>query len=121
MPVELGSFDAIIGMDWLAKYHEVIVCAKKIVRIPWGNEILSVHGDESDQGNATCLNIISCAKRQRLEIRLSPAESVRRRGSKNGIQNSVWTLRVSGHAIRTHQRTYGIHGPHKPGVQALLG
>nr|GEU64474.1 hypothetical protein [Tanacetum cinerariifolium] len=22
MPVELGSFDAIIGMDWLAKYHE---------------------------------------------------------------------------------------------------
>nr|GFC03527.1 reverse transcriptase domain-containing protein [Tanacetum cinerariifolium] len=34
MPVELGSFDAIIGMDWLAKYHAVIVCAKKIVRIP---------------------------------------------------------------------------------------
>ncbi|GKE82102.1 putative reverse transcriptase domain-containing protein, partial [Tanacetum coccineum] len=25
MPVELGSFDAIIGMDWLAKYQAVIV------------------------------------------------------------------------------------------------
>ncbi|GKG08555.1 hypothetical protein Tco_0334387 [Tanacetum coccineum] len=24
MPVELGSFDVIIGMDWLAKYHTVI-------------------------------------------------------------------------------------------------
>ncbi|GJV73528.1 putative reverse transcriptase domain-containing protein [Tanacetum coccineum] len=34
MPVELGSFDAIIGMDWLAKYQAVIVCAEKIVRIP---------------------------------------------------------------------------------------
>ncbi|GKC35007.1 putative reverse transcriptase domain-containing protein [Tanacetum coccineum] len=31
MPVELGSFDAIIGMDWLAKYQAVIVCAEKIV------------------------------------------------------------------------------------------
>ncbi|GKB39938.1 reverse transcriptase domain-containing protein [Tanacetum coccineum] len=34
MPVELGSFDVIIGMDWLAKYQAVIVCAEKIVRIP---------------------------------------------------------------------------------------
>ncbi|GJU72579.1 reverse transcriptase domain-containing protein [Tanacetum coccineum] len=33
IPVELGSFDAIIGMDWLAKYQAVIVCAEKIVRI----------------------------------------------------------------------------------------
>nr|GEU64549.1 putative reverse transcriptase domain-containing protein [Tanacetum cinerariifolium] len=30
MPIELGSFDAIIGMDWLAKYQANIVCAKKI-------------------------------------------------------------------------------------------
>nr|GFA82515.1 reverse transcriptase domain-containing protein [Tanacetum cinerariifolium] len=34
MPVELGSFDAIIDMDWLAKYQAVIVCAEKIVCIP---------------------------------------------------------------------------------------
>ncbi|GKF83945.1 putative reverse transcriptase domain-containing protein, partial [Tanacetum coccineum] len=33
MPVDLGSFDAIIGMDWLAKYQAVIVCSEKIVRI----------------------------------------------------------------------------------------
>ncbi|GKF35887.1 putative reverse transcriptase domain-containing protein, partial [Tanacetum coccineum] len=44
MPVELGSFDVIIGMDWLAKYQAIIVCAEKIVHIPWGNETLSVHG-----------------------------------------------------------------------------
>ncbi|GJX49331.1 putative reverse transcriptase domain-containing protein [Tanacetum coccineum] len=34
MPVELGSLDVIIGMDWLAKYQAVIVCAEKIIRIP---------------------------------------------------------------------------------------
>ncbi|GKF99998.1 putative reverse transcriptase domain-containing protein, partial [Tanacetum coccineum] len=32
MPVELGSFDVIVGMDWLAKYHVVIDYAEKIVR-----------------------------------------------------------------------------------------
>ncbi|GJW85765.1 hypothetical protein Tco_0158910 [Tanacetum coccineum] len=37
------GFDAIIGMDWLAKYQAIIVCAEKIVRIPWGNETLIVH------------------------------------------------------------------------------
>ncbi|GJS56156.1 putative reverse transcriptase domain-containing protein [Tanacetum coccineum] len=64
MPVELGSFDAIIGMDWLAKYQAIIVCAKKIVRIPWGNETLIVHGDESNQGHEARLHIISYSKTQ---------------------------------------------------------
>ncbi|GJX04558.1 putative reverse transcriptase domain-containing protein [Tanacetum coccineum] len=60
--MELSSFDVIIGMDWLAKYHAVIDCAEKIVRIPWVNETLIVHGDGSSQGNETRLNIISCTK-----------------------------------------------------------
>ncbi|GJT85559.1 putative reverse transcriptase domain-containing protein [Tanacetum coccineum] len=65
MLVELGSFDAIIGMDWLAKYQAVIVCAEKIVRIPWRNKTLIIHGDGSTQGNVTRLNIISCTKTQK--------------------------------------------------------
>ncbi|GJS75333.1 putative reverse transcriptase domain-containing protein [Tanacetum coccineum] len=64
MPVELGSFDMIIGMDWLAKYHAVIVCAEKIVRIPFGDEILIVRGDGSSNEHGTRLNIISCTKAQ---------------------------------------------------------
>nr|GFB57895.1 putative reverse transcriptase domain-containing protein [Tanacetum cinerariifolium] len=67
--VELGSFDAIIGMDWLAKYHAVILCTEKIVRIPLGNEILIVHGDRSDWGNETRLNIISCTKMQKYMLK----------------------------------------------------
>ncbi|GKD32630.1 putative reverse transcriptase domain-containing protein, partial [Tanacetum coccineum] len=69
MPVELGSFDAIIGMDWLAKYQAIIVYAEKIVRIPWGNETLIVRGDGRDRGNETRLNIISCTKMQKYMLK----------------------------------------------------
>ncbi|GJU02624.1 putative reverse transcriptase domain-containing protein [Tanacetum coccineum] len=61
MPIDLGSFDVIIGMDWLAKNHAVIVCDEKIVRIPYGNKILIVQGDKSDEKKST-LSIISCLK-----------------------------------------------------------
>ncbi|GKC04180.1 hypothetical protein Tco_0995790, partial [Tanacetum coccineum] len=72
MAVELSSLDVIIGMDWLAKYQAVIVCAEKIVRIPRGNETLIVCGDESDRGNETCLNIISCTKTQKYMLKGCP-------------------------------------------------
>ncbi|GJS52563.1 putative reverse transcriptase domain-containing protein, partial [Tanacetum coccineum] len=42
IPIELGSFDVIIGMDWLAKYHPLIVYDEKVVRIPYGNEVLII-------------------------------------------------------------------------------
>nr|GEX65871.1 putative reverse transcriptase domain-containing protein [Tanacetum cinerariifolium] len=69
---ELGSFDAIIDMDWLAKYQAVIACAEKIVRIPWGNKTLIIHGDGSNQGNATRLNIISCTKTKKYMMKGFP-------------------------------------------------
>ncbi|GKE81841.1 reverse transcriptase domain-containing protein [Tanacetum coccineum] len=40
MLVPLGSFDVIIEMDWLTKYHGVIICEDKIVRVPFGREML---------------------------------------------------------------------------------
>ncbi|GKD76888.1 putative reverse transcriptase domain-containing protein [Tanacetum coccineum] len=39
MPIEFGSFDIIIGMDWLAKFHALIVCNEKIIRIPYGDKV----------------------------------------------------------------------------------
>ncbi|GJZ23829.1 putative reverse transcriptase domain-containing protein [Tanacetum coccineum] len=62
MPVEMGSFNVIIGMDWLSKYQAVIVCAEKIVRLPFGNEILIVRSDRSNHEHGSRLNIISCTK-----------------------------------------------------------
>ncbi|GJZ17394.1 putative reverse transcriptase domain-containing protein [Tanacetum coccineum] len=63
MPIELGSFDVIIGMDWLAKYHALIVCDEKVVRIPYGDEVLIIRGDNCDGGSK--LNIISCTRTQK--------------------------------------------------------
>ncbi|GKE24825.1 putative reverse transcriptase domain-containing protein [Tanacetum coccineum] len=65
MPIDLGSFDVIIGMDWLAKNHAVIVCDEKIVRIPYGSEILIFQGDKSDKEKKSTLSIISCVKAQK--------------------------------------------------------
>ncbi|GJW13746.1 putative nucleotidyltransferase, ribonuclease H [Tanacetum coccineum] len=62
MPIELGSFDVIIGMDWLANHHAVIVCDEKIVRILYGDEVLIVQGDRSGKEKKSKLSIISCTK-----------------------------------------------------------
>ncbi|GKB41523.1 putative reverse transcriptase domain-containing protein [Tanacetum coccineum] len=65
MPVELGSFNVIVGMDWLVRYHAVIVCDEKIVRIPYGDEVLMIYGDGSEGVGNSRLNIISCTKTQK--------------------------------------------------------
>nr|GEX78249.1 hypothetical protein [Tanacetum cinerariifolium] len=50
MPVELGSFNVIINIDWLAKYHALIIFDKKVVRIPYKDEALIIRGDDCDGG-----------------------------------------------------------------------
>nr|GFA35110.1 putative reverse transcriptase domain-containing protein [Tanacetum cinerariifolium] len=55
---ELGSFDVIIGMDWLSKNDATILCGEKKVRIPLKNKALIIEGDR----NQSCLKIISCIK-----------------------------------------------------------
>ncbi|GJS25871.1 hypothetical protein Tco_0486491 [Tanacetum coccineum] len=62
---DIGSFDVIIGMDWLSKYHVVIVRNKKSVCIPFGDEILIVCGDGSNNKHMSRLNIISWTKTQK--------------------------------------------------------
>nr|GFC81427.1 putative reverse transcriptase domain-containing protein [Tanacetum cinerariifolium] len=61
---ELGSFDVIVGMDWLSKYDAVIACAEKLMRIPFGNGILTIRGEGSNERKESRLNIISCSKAQ---------------------------------------------------------
>ncbi|GKC80824.1 putative reverse transcriptase domain-containing protein [Tanacetum coccineum] len=58
MPIKLGSFDVIVGMDWLVKYDAVIVCGKKEVHVPYKNKSLVVKGDRG----ASRLRVISCIK-----------------------------------------------------------
>ncbi|GKF27123.1 putative reverse transcriptase domain-containing protein [Tanacetum coccineum] len=42
MPIKLGSFDVVIGMDWLSKYHATIVCEEKVIHIPIDGETLII-------------------------------------------------------------------------------
>nr|GEW12695.1 hypothetical protein [Tanacetum cinerariifolium] len=65
MPVELGSFEVIIGIDWLRMCHAVIVCDEKLVRVPYGNETLIFRGNESNNGRESRLTVISCSKAQK--------------------------------------------------------
>ncbi|GJX20986.1 putative reverse transcriptase domain-containing protein, partial [Tanacetum coccineum] len=58
MPIELGTFDVIIGMDWLVNHDAVIICGEKVVRIPYGNKTLIVKGDKG----VSRLKFISCIK-----------------------------------------------------------
>ncbi|GKB49507.1 putative reverse transcriptase domain-containing protein [Tanacetum coccineum] len=57
----LGSFDVVIGMDWLSKYHARIICDEKVVHIPINGETLIIRGDRSK----TRLSLISCIKTER--------------------------------------------------------
>ncbi|GJW58720.1 putative reverse transcriptase domain-containing protein [Tanacetum coccineum] len=61
MPIKLGSFDVVIGMDWLSKYHAKILCDEKVVHIPIDGETLIIRGDRSK----TRLNLISCIKTEK--------------------------------------------------------
>ncbi|GJS09559.1 putative reverse transcriptase domain-containing protein [Tanacetum coccineum] len=77
MPIELGTFDVIIGMDWFVKHDVVIVCGKKVVCIPYENKMLIV---KSNKG-VSRLKVISCIKAlpgaapvARAPYRLAPSE-----------------------------------------------
>nr|GEX42806.1 hypothetical protein [Tanacetum cinerariifolium] len=57
------------GMDWLSRYNVVIAYAEKLVRIPFGNEILTIHREGTNERNESRLNIISCSKAQDYMLR----------------------------------------------------
>nr|GEX90556.1 putative reverse transcriptase domain-containing protein [Tanacetum cinerariifolium] len=58
MPIKLGSFDVVINMDWLSKFHAKILCDEKVVHIPIDSETLIIRDDQSKTG----LYLISCIK-----------------------------------------------------------
>ncbi|GJR75749.1 putative reverse transcriptase domain-containing protein [Tanacetum coccineum] len=48
IPLGHGSFDVIVGMDWLSEHKAEIVCHEKVVRIPLeSGEILRVQGERT--------------------------------------------------------------------------
>ncbi|GJZ80953.1 putative reverse transcriptase domain-containing protein, partial [Tanacetum coccineum] len=58
MPIELGTFDVVIRMDWLVEQDVIIVCGKKVVHIPVKNKTLVVEGDRG----TSRMEVIYCIK-----------------------------------------------------------
>ena len=62
MPMTIGSFDVIIGMDWLGPHHADVMCFEKAVRLNLPNgDTMIVYGDKSGDN----LRIVSCIKAQK--------------------------------------------------------
>ena len=62
IPMQLGSFDIIVGMDWLAKSHVEVVCFEKCIRIPLEDgQTLKFYGEKPSGG----LKLMSCTKAQK--------------------------------------------------------
>ncbi|GJS29184.1 putative reverse transcriptase domain-containing protein [Tanacetum coccineum] len=68
IPLSCGSFDVIVGMDWLSKRKFVIVYHEKVVRILLeGDEILQVHGERT-QG--VVKNLMNTKSKEENEVHL---------------------------------------------------
>ncbi|KAJ0788379.1 putative nucleotidyltransferase, Ribonuclease H [Helianthus annuus] len=59
IPMQMGSFDVIVGMDWLGRVRAEVVCSEKFIRLPLPNgDSLHVYGEKPSQG----LKLMSCIK-----------------------------------------------------------
>ncbi|GJR16329.1 putative reverse transcriptase domain-containing protein [Tanacetum coccineum] len=61
MLIKLGSFDIVIGMDWLSKYHARIICDEKVIHIPINGEtlIIRVIKKKSDEKRLEDIPVVS--------------------------------------------------------------
>ncbi|GJX42407.1 putative reverse transcriptase domain-containing protein [Tanacetum coccineum] len=57
-------FDTGADRSFLTKYHGVIIYDEKIIRVPFGREMLIFQGNGNNQREGSQLNIISCTKAQ---------------------------------------------------------
>ncbi|GJS11400.1 putative reverse transcriptase domain-containing protein [Tanacetum coccineum] len=140
MPIELGSFDTIIGMDWLdlsglpptrqVEFQiDLIPGAPPVARAPYQlapSEMkvfskqlkeLSEKGFIRPSSSSWRAPVLFVKKK---DWSLSPALSKGRGYSKNGIPNSIWSLRVPSYAIWLDERTRGNKKEHEEHLKAIL-
>ncbi|GKB84795.1 putative reverse transcriptase domain-containing protein, partial [Tanacetum coccineum] len=65
IPFGHGSFDVIIGMDWLSNYKAEIICRKRVVRIPLPDgKVLRVLGERPDEKARLLMSVKASEKKQ---------------------------------------------------------
>ncbi|GJS87205.1 putative reverse transcriptase domain-containing protein [Tanacetum coccineum] len=65
IPFGHGSFDVIIGMDWLSNYKAEIICHEKVVRIPLpDSKVLRVLGERPEEKARLLMSAKASEKKQ---------------------------------------------------------
>nr|GEV20252.1 reverse transcriptase domain-containing protein [Tanacetum cinerariifolium] len=83
MPIELGSFDVIIGIDWLSKYQAVIVCDQKI-------EHHLVHQDSRVHSKRVPCVFVTCfGKEEERQIPLQRIEDIKGGLTDQQVRNMI--------------------------------
>ncbi|GKE54172.1 putative reverse transcriptase domain-containing protein, partial [Tanacetum coccineum] len=65
LPIELGSFDVIVRMDWMDKHREEVMCYEKYIRVPYKNDMLIIQGEKSGVKSESRLEVISSIRTQK--------------------------------------------------------
>ncbi|GKC42860.1 putative reverse transcriptase domain-containing protein [Tanacetum coccineum] len=91
IPFGSGTFDVIIGMDWLSNHKAEIICHKKVVRIPLlDGKVLRVLGENPKEKMRQLMSVKANEKKQKdimvVDINLIPF----RRGSFDVIIGMDW-------------------------------
>ncbi|GJX88068.1 putative reverse transcriptase domain-containing protein [Tanacetum coccineum] len=69
IPFGHGSFDMIIGMDWLSNYKDEIICHEKVVRIPLSNgKVLRVVGERPEEKARLLMSAKASDKKQEMIV-----------------------------------------------------
>ncbi|GJT18491.1 reverse transcriptase domain-containing protein [Tanacetum coccineum] len=109
MPIKLGSFDVIIGMDWLSKYHAKILCEEKVVYIPINDKTLIIREYYRELNKLTIKNRYPLPRIDDLFDQLQGSSVYSKIDLRSGyhqlrvrdedMQNKIQTLRISSDAI----------------------
>ncbi|KAJ9536698.1 hypothetical protein OSB04_un000083 [Centaurea solstitialis] len=67
IPIKTGSFDIVVGMDWMSKHRATICCAEKIVALALpGGGLLEVYGDKPKRDIKIVSYNVWCERNRRL-------------------------------------------------------
>ncbi|GJU64580.1 putative nucleotidyltransferase, ribonuclease H [Tanacetum coccineum] len=65
LPIELGSFDVIVGMDWMVEHRAEVMCFEKYIRVLYRNDMLIIQGQRSGIKSESRLEVISSIRTQK--------------------------------------------------------
>ncbi|GJU85085.1 reverse transcriptase domain-containing protein [Tanacetum coccineum] len=96
MPIKLGSFDVVIGMDWLSKYHAKILCDEKVIHIPINGETLIIRGLHVDPAK------FEAVKNWTSPLRHRSTSILRTRGyieDFRRLSKAIWLIGTNGNSL----------------------